>query len=700
MVARGVRPIVAILLVCLCAGTARAQQPSAAVSAAAQVLTGEEFRLAGQNRFEPDIGVLLFDPWFRFGTLEVAVSATRRDEQAVLGRSFVHLDGAKLAGLSWTIDAGDAWRMPTLSNFGFANLFAPPVTFEGVSISGASARTRCRSYGGRVTAQQNIFGTDTVPVGQQVYQASLSHRVNERLDVYGCGAHVRNGTVKLYPAFVDVSHRRERRHTLPGDAVDRGLGRGRVRAIPPQGFVRRRALTVGAGWGDLVGASRMAAVQRPLPASRLLPGDQLSLQRPGRRLCGRRMGRAPAGPALRGCRVRNDGPRRSRRRSGGVGRRPRDPDPRLRRRARARGRSIARQRARRGRWPRNPAIQFQQRLRERHRRGQRRLARRVRALERLRPVRAPRERRPESTRGRASPSTTRRFTRTSASAPDVRSSPRRWSPAAPTVPATDRRYGRSAAGCRCRWPAGTCGSKATRAAPATGPPRSRRTGSQLAVGFSGQIARNTTFSARLLRRSIAIALVPGSPWTTRTMMRVTRSFPFGTARSAALPGSPVRGAARRAASQALSSPTGTVTGNSIQTRKPSAGFRWLSAGAGTVTSGTDGRFSFAGVPVGETSVVVDLSTLPADYDAPAEPERAVEIARNRASDVAIGLLPLTSIAGVVYQDADGDGQLSASRRSRQRRGRGRSTTARAPRCRGQGASGSTPSGWVHTPSQC
>ena len=204
MAARDVRPIVAILLVCV-AGTARAQQPSAAVSAAAQVLTGEEFRLAGQNRFEPDIGVLLFDPWFRFGTLEVAVSATRRDEQAVLGRSFVHLDGAKLAGLSWTIDAGDAWRMPTLSDFGFANLFAPPVTFEGASVSGASARTQVSIYGGRVTAQQNIFGTDTIPVGQQVYQASASHRVNERLDVYGRGAHVRNGTVKLYPAFVDVS---------------------------------------------------------------------------------------------------------------------------------------------------------------------------------------------------------------------------------------------------------------------------------------------------------------------------------------------------------------------------------------------------------------------------------------------------------------------------------------------------------------
>ena len=140
------------------------------------------------------------------------------------------------------------------------------------------------------------------------------------------------------------------------------------------------------------------------------------------------------------------------------------------------------------------------------------------------------------------------------------------------------------------------------------------------------------------------------------MVRFTRSFPFGTARSSYVPGSAVR-----------SGPTGRITGvvfvdwNGDGQLDPGEdtveGISIAVAGYGTVTSGTDGRFSLANVPVGENVVAVDLSTLPADYDPPAESKHTVDVTRNRVSNVPIGLLPLGSVPGVVYQDADGDGQL-------------------------------------------
>ena len=655
MVARGVRPIVAILLV-FCAGTARAQQPSAAVSAAAQVLTGEEFRLAGQNRFEPDIGVLLFDPWFRFGTLEVAVSATRREEQAVLGRSYVHLDGAKLAGLSWTIDAGDAWRMPTLSDFGFANLFAPPVTFEGASVSGASARTQVSIYGGRVTAQQNIFGTDTVPVGQQVYQASVSHRVNERLDVYGRGASVRNGTVKLYPAFVDVStdvSGGTRYRVTPSVAVSAEAGYAQFRRRGSSAVEHSPSALAGAIWSVPRGWLQFNAHYLPLgyfpvinfpyiDRKGVFAAGEWDAHRLVRLFAGAEFAATGLDEATADAAASGVAPGTQTRGYGGV-------------RVRVGDRSLVSVRVEDGgreirpsgfnggyesdtgvisadwhagfeRW--NAFARYERR-------------------ENVEPI-----------------SQGSTFTQHDAAVHTYFSvGPGRQIFAQALV---SRRADRSGEGqtlwqlgggvqySLARWQLRVEGNAGRTSDWVSATAANRQS---LSAGLSGQVARNTYVSLDCFIDRSPIALVPGNPWTTRTIVRVTRSFPFGTARSAALPGSPAR-----------SGPTGRITGivfadwngnGQLDADEDSVeGISVVAAGDGSATSGANGRFVIANVPVGDNVVSLDLSTLPAKFDAPTEPARVVAVTRNRASDVAIGLLPLSSIAGAVFQDSDGDGRLS------------------------------------------
>jgi hypothetical protein len=653
--AREVRPIVAILFV-LFAATARAQQPSAAVSVAAQVLTGEESRLAGQNRVEPDIGVMLFNPGFRFGTLEVAVSATRRDEQAVLGRSFVHLDCAKLAGLSWTIDAGDAWRMPTLSDFGFTNLFAPPVTFEGVSIRGAGARTQVSVYGGRVTAQQNIFGTDTVPVGQQLYQASASHRVNERLDVYGRGAHVHNGTVEAFPAVVDVStdvSGGTRYRVTPSVAVLAEAGYAQFRRRGSSVVEHAPSALAGAVWSAPRGWLQLNAHYLPLgyfPAINFPYNDRKGVFAAGewdahrliRLFAGAEFAKTGLDDAAAEAASSGVAPGTQARGYGGV-------------RGRVGDRSLVSVRVEEGgreirpsnfnggyesdtgvisadwhagfeRW--NAFARYERR-------------------ENVEPI----------SQGSS-------FTQHDAAVHayfSVRPGRQLFAQAL-----LSRRAERSGDGqtlwqlgggvqyALARWYLRVEGNAGRTSDWVSAASANRQS---LSAGLSGQIARHTYVSLDCFIDRSPIPLIPGSPWTTRTLVRVTRSFPFGTARSGALPGSPAR-----------SGPTGRIAGlvfadwngngQPDADEDSVAGISVTVAGDGSVTSGDDGRFVIANVPVGDHVVSLDLSTLPAQFDAPAEPERAVAIARNRASEVAIGLLPLSSVAGAVFQDTDGDGQLS------------------------------------------
>jgi hypothetical protein len=179
----------------------------------------------------------------------------------------------------------------------------------------------------------------------------------------------------------------------------------------------------------------------------------------------------------------------------------------------------------------------------------------------------------------------------------------------------------------------------------------------VSAGFSTRITRRTHLSLDCHLDHAPLAGVSGSPWITRTMIRVTRSFPFGSSRSVSLEGGVPRGG-----------PSGQIDGivfvdwdgdgQPDPGEEPAAGVGVTIGRLGSATSGTDGRFSFTGVPVGSRDVALDLSTLPASYDPPAETFRTVGVVRHQKTGVAFGLLPLGSIEGAVYQDTDRSGDLS------------------------------------------
>jgi hypothetical protein len=655
MFARGACVVVAVALLVSAAPVA-AQQPSVAVVGATQVVTGDATRLGGQHGVEPDLGILFSNPGFRLGTLEANIGVTRRGDQAVLGRSFVRLDAVKLAGLSWTLDVGDAGRMPVLSTLGFANLFAPPVTFEGVSISGASARTSVSVSGGRVTAQQNIFGTDAVPVGQQLYQAYVSHRIDERLDVYGRGAHVQNKVVKTFTTVVDVStdvsggtryrptpslelfgeagYSRFRR---PGLSTTEHAPSGFVGAIwsAPRGWLQVNAQRFPAGYFPTINfpfsdrqgvftagewdAHRLFRLFAGAEFARTSLDEAASSQAssgvpPGTQSRAYGGVRARIGErSLLSLRVEGGGREiRPSKFSGGY-----ESDTGV---VTAewhagfqRGNAFARYERRENVDPDNQGSSFSQHDASLH------------TYLGLGPGR-------------------QLFLQAQLSRRADRSGDGQtlWQVGGGSQLSLSRWYVRfeGTAGRTHDWASGIVTSRQA-----------------LSVGLSGQIARNTRLSIDCYADRSPSPILAGSPWTTRTMVRLARSFPFGTARSSSLAHAPAR-----------SGPTGRITGVVFADwdgdgeldpdEETVEGVSIAVAGHGTVTSGTDGRFSFASVPVGENVVALDVSTLPADYDPPAGPERAVVISRNHASDVPVGLLPLASVAGAIYQDADSDGQLS------------------------------------------
>jgi cell division septation protein DedD len=174
------------------AGAAHAQQGSLQVTAAAQTLTGESRRLAGQYPFEPDFGVLWLQPGSTFSNFELELRATTRAGELRRGRSHVAARDGKFGGLSWTFEGGDTYFIPPYGNYRFSNLFTPAVTFAGGSASARSSRTFLSIVGGRATIMRNIFGTDPDPLGQTIGAAALTRQVSERVELTVHASRIRN----------------------------------------------------------------------------------------------------------------------------------------------------------------------------------------------------------------------------------------------------------------------------------------------------------------------------------------------------------------------------------------------------------------------------------------------------------------------------------------------------------------------------
>ena len=109
----------------------RAQQGSLQVFTGAQTLRGDPSRFAGQNAFEPDLGVSWLQPGTRFGVFQIELRGARRGDTLHTGRMYGALREARFRGARWTIEAGDTYFSPPLTGYGFSNLFTPAVTFNG-----------------------------------------------------------------------------------------------------------------------------------------------------------------------------------------------------------------------------------------------------------------------------------------------------------------------------------------------------------------------------------------------------------------------------------------------------------------------------------------------------------------------------------------------------------------------------------------
>ncbi|MCX6546274.1 MAG: hypothetical protein NTV05_17920 [Acidobacteria bacterium] len=647
------------LLVAATALPVRAQQPSVQIAAAVQATTGDELRLGGQHRLEPDLGIRLFDPGFRFGNLYADLNVTRRDDRVVIGRGMVRFEGWRAAGLTWSVDGGDTWSAPAVQDFGFSNLFAPPVTVQGLSVRGSSARTTVLFTAGRVTAQRNIFGTDVEAIGQQLYQASASHRASERLDVYAHAVHVRSGPMRLYTAFTD-------RSTDLGGGV-RYRPNASLQLVADGGITafRRRGVTLteyaptalaGAIWALPRGWLQINAQRYSLghyavssfpynDRSGVFVAGEADVSMSAKLFGGAEYARSNLNPdASSGAAVSVPSGTFSRA-YGGV-RFSLAGSSMLTVRIEGGGREIRPSRFSAGFESDTGVITT-----EWHGRFQ--AASLFARYERRSNV-DPNDSGVSSTQHEASGQLY----------VNLRSSRQLF-----VLGSWSRRADGSGDG-ETLWHVGGGGQLPV------GPLYLRLEGTvgrthdwslqtvsnrqSLAVGLGGPVADQTYLSIDCYVDHSPYALGNGvNPWMTRTMIRLTRSLPFGGARSSQSAGRLSHGG-----------PQGVISGivfadwngnNTMDADEPPVSGVTVSLGAmAAIETGRDGRFAFAGVPVGEQSVSLDMASVPADYDAPADERQTVVVARNRDVTVRFALFPLGAVDGVVFQDVDNDGTLSGA----------------------------------------
>lgn len=658
------RPLAAGAAACLLAlgaASARAQPGSVQISTANQVLTGDSFRLGGQPRLEPDLGLGWVQPGLRVGTLELNVHVVQRRHRPWLGLAFGALRDVKLGGLTWMVQGGDGTVTPSISDLGFTNLFAPRLNLEGLVIQGTNRTTTVTAAAGRVAALRNIFGTDTDPLDQRVGFAKMRRRTSATVEWSARISAVRTRALGEFPHFIDDSRQ------AGGGIRYRPLGLVEVVADGAlTSFRRRGAAAFERDFSGLVGT--LWALPRgwiQINAQRLSAGEFPVLHntftdRQGLFAAGEYdvTGRVRLFSGVEGVGTSLDldawpDPRQApphttlRRGFGGI-------------RTRLTSRSFVTLRAEDG-------------------------VRRAEA---------------GATTGRTSEADSRLF------GAEWQASLGRWTTSGRyhRRENVDRRsasgtflqheafaqvYARLGLGSELfgsaqytRREADTGGQNFWQASAGVQLQMPERqlwlraegfltemldtdtgfsTGRQaLTVGLFGQVSRRTTIAFDLYVDRTPSTVMSGSPWTTRSTLRLVHTIPTGSARAGT-------GESRLAIGRTPARGTGTIAGevfadwNANGTRDPGeeplAHITLLVGAADRVVSGSDGEFRFTQVPAGPARVGLDATALPVDYDLPQPAHVDVEVVRDRVSRVAFGLVPLGSVRGTVVRDANGNGRM-------------------------------------------
>jgi hypothetical protein len=641
--------------------TARAQQGSVQVSSAVQTVHGDPARFAGQNQFEPDLGVSWLQPGTRFGVFQIEIRGARRGDTLHTGRLYGALRDARVRGLRWNIEAGDAYFSPPIAGYGFSNLFSPAVTFNGVALRGQSDRTTMALVAGRTTAWRNIFGNDPKGLGQSLAIGHLTRRLNPRVEISARGSRVRTASLDEFSYTIDAS--------------DQMGGGARVLLTPSLQLVADGSLVSyrrtgtssrerdGSYMGGLnwlhsrgwlqVNASRFSpgdfpALHNPLPdREQLFAAGEYDVLPRTRVSAGWENFRTNLDPQASAASTRPTPETSGTRGFGGV---------RLQLTSRStvafRGEQGDRQsrsigpglqsESDTGMW----AAEWQAAL------GRTNVFVRYSGRDNVEHINqaGSYDQRDTAAQFFANlPGGSQAFgmailTRTT------------------TIDGGGNTYWQAGGGTQMRlgqrelWVRAE-GNAARNMDLLT---RAYVPRESFIFGVNGQMSRKTTiaFDVNMDR---AVPLVgTASPWMARSMFRVTHTLPTGSvflASSAVAAGSEVgRG-------------TGTISGlvfvdwNADGVQDPGENALEgipLRLASGHTTSGRDGQFAFMNVPAGVRSVGLDTSALPVDFDPPPGAQVQVDLARGDSKRVTFGLIPLGTISGRVVRDSDGNGKADAN----------------------------------------
>ena len=631
-----------------------AQQGSIQVSAAVQGVTGDPERLGGQKRLEPDFGISWLQPGSRFGVFQIELRGARRGNILHTGRMYGSLRDLKFRNTAWTIEAGDAHFSPGIGEYRLANLFTPAVTFNGAAVTGRTPQSSIVVVAGKTTAWRSIFGNDPEALGQTLAVARLTHQIVPRVEFNARASRVRTSSLKEFSYTIDA-----------GDQIGAGAKLGvtsSLQLVADGSFVsyRRTGVAERARDGSYMGGANWLHSRGWLQVnlSRFSPGDFPALNNPlqdrqGVFVAGEydpwsRL-RVSAGwesfrsnlraaESLASTRPTPEGA--GNRGFGGV-------------RLQVTSRSSFTLRGERGERESRPlgfgfrsetdtgswAAEWQAAI------GQTNAFVRYSERENIEHVdlRGSSDQRDASAQIFANLSqssqifATALVTRTAMSA------------------GGGNTYWQAGGGTQVRVPRHDLWLRAEGTAArnmdlmsGTFVPRE-----SMSLGLNGQLSREMTIAFNLNVDRSSSPTFSGSPWISRSTVRLTRTLPIGSVYLA--------GGGGVAAESSAGRGTGTISGSVFADWNangvPDAGENSLEGiamqlGSGQSTTGQDGQFSFQNVPVGVRDVGLDTSALPIDFDPPAIARIQIELSKGDTKRVAFGLIPLGTIHGRVIRDVN------------------------------------------------
>jgi hypothetical protein len=186
------------LVALLVSSPALARQGYVQILSGTLVTTGAPERVGTAQSYQPDFGFVWLQPTSDFGTVQMELHAVRGGSDPRLGRGLFAIRDLKKAGLAWSVEFGDTTHTPYVTRYGFGNLFAPPVTYRGGTVSAANDRTSFSLTAGRVTILRDIFGADAQAIGQTIFAGRLTHRIARRLEVAAHVSRVRTSDLEEF----------------------------------------------------------------------------------------------------------------------------------------------------------------------------------------------------------------------------------------------------------------------------------------------------------------------------------------------------------------------------------------------------------------------------------------------------------------------------------------------------------------------